>query len=66
MFSINALELGLIFSIMTMGVFVSLRILNIPDLSVDGSIVLGLAVSSYFTIHGCLFWAYFYHFLQAL
>ncbi|NLJ16621.1 MAG: ABC transporter permease [Clostridiales bacterium] len=52
MFSINALELGLIFSIMTMGVFVSLRILNIPDLSVDGSIVLGLAVSSYFTIHG--------------
>lgn len=52
MFSINALELGLIFSIMTMGVFISLRILNIPDLSVDGSIVLGLAVSSYFTING--------------
>lgn len=52
MFSLNALELGLIFSIMTMGVFVSLRVLNIPDLSVDGSIVLGLAVSSYFTING--------------
>ena len=33
----SAIELGLIYSLMVLGLFISYRILNIPDLTVDGS-----------------------------
>src|SRR5680860_15451 len=41
----GSFELGIIYAIMALGVFISFRTLNIPDLSVDGSFVLGAAVS---------------------
>ncbi len=41
----GSFELGIIYAIMALGVFVSFRTLNMPDLSVDGSFVLGAAVS---------------------
>lgn len=41
----GALELGLMYSLLALGIFISLRILNIPDLTVDGSFTLGVAVS---------------------
>lgn len=41
----GSIELGIIYAIMALGVFISFRTLNIPDLSVDGSFVLGAAVS---------------------
>lgn len=41
----DALELGMIFSIMSLGVLLSFRILNIPDLTIDGSFTTGCAVS---------------------
>ena len=34
----DAVILGMIFSIMSLGVFISFRILNIPDLTIDGSL----------------------------
>lgn len=34
----DAIELGMIFSIMSLGVFLSFRVLNIPDLTIDGSL----------------------------
>ena len=43
---LEALELGLIYSVLALGVFLSFRTLNTPDLTVDGSIVTGAAVSS--------------------
>lgn len=43
---LEALELGLIYSILALGVFLSFRTLNTPDLTVDGSIVTGGAVSA--------------------
>ncbi|MDD2190022.1 MAG: ABC transporter permease [Eubacteriales bacterium] len=43
---IGSVELGLIYSIMALGVFLSFRTLNTPDLTVDGSIVTGMAVSA--------------------
>lgn len=49
---LDAVILGLIFSIMSMGVFVSFRILNIPDLTIDGSFTTGCAVSAVFTAGG--------------
>lgn len=48
----DAIILGLMFSIMSFGVFVSFRILNIPDLTIDGSFTTGCAVSALFTMEG--------------
>lgn len=42
----GSLELGIIYAIMALGVFISFRTLNIPDLTVDGSFTLGAAVSA--------------------
>lgn len=41
---ISSIELGLIYAVMALGVFISFRTLNVPDLTVDGSFVLGAAV----------------------
>lgn len=43
---LEALELGLIYSVLALGVFLSFRTLNTPDLTVDGSIVTGGAISA--------------------
>jgi len=42
----GALEIGLIFSLVALGVLISFRILNFPDLTVDGSFALGGATSA--------------------
>ncbi|PFS55893.1 ABC transporter permease, partial [Bacillus cereus] len=45
MFSLlGALEIGLIFSLVALGVYISFRLLRFPDLTVDGSFPLGGAV----------------------
>ena len=49
---IGTSELGFIYAIMALGVFMSYRTLNTPDLTVDGSFVTGAAVSIVFTILG--------------
>lgn len=41
----DAIMLGMIFAIMSFGVFISFRILNIPDLTIDGSFTTGCAAS---------------------
>jgi putative ABC transport system permease protein len=43
---LGALELGLIFSLVTLGVYLTFRAINFPDLTVDGSFPLGAAVSA--------------------
>ena len=43
---LEAFELGLIYSVLALGVFLSFRTLNTPDLTVDGSIVTGAAISA--------------------
>ncbi|HOA35405.1 MAG TPA: ABC transporter permease [Bacillota bacterium] len=43
---ISSVELGVIYALMALGVFISFRTLNMPDLTVDGSFVLGAAVSA--------------------
>ncbi len=48
---LEALELGLIYSVLALGVFLSFRTLNTPDLTVDGSIVTGAAVSAVMCTH---------------
>lgn len=48
----EALLLGMIFAVLSLGVFISFRILNIPDLSVDGSFTSGCAVSAIMAFSG--------------
>ncbi len=43
---IGSLELGIIFAVLALGVFLSFRTLNMPDLTVDGSVVTGAAASA--------------------
>ncbi len=42
----SALGQGLIYSFMVLGVFITFRVLDFPDLTVDGSLPLGAAVSA--------------------
>jgi putative ABC transport system permease protein len=49
---LGAIELGLVYSLLAFGTFISFRILNVADLTVDGSFVLGAAVSAVFTFRG--------------
>src|SRR5665648_328666 len=43
---LGAVEFGMIYAILALGVFLSFRTLNTPDLTVDGSIVTGAAASA--------------------
>jgi putative ABC transport system permease protein len=50
---IHAIEQGLAYGIAALGVFITYRILNFPDLTVDGSFVTGAAIaSSLLVLHG--------------
>lgn len=48
----GAVESGLIYAIMALGVYLSFRILDFPDLTVDGSFVTGAAVAAVSIISG--------------
>lgn len=49
---LNILEQGLIFGIMTLGIYITYEILDFPDLSVDGTFALGAALSAVSLING--------------
>lgn len=51
-FWLSVLEQGLLFSIMVIGVYITYKILDFPDLSVDGSFPLGASVTAFALIHG--------------
>jgi len=44
--AIGAVEQGLVYGIMVIGVYLTFRILDFPDLTVDGSLPLGAAISA--------------------
>lgn len=48
----GAMEIGLIFGLVALGVLISFRILNFPDLTVDGSFPLGGAVAAILIANG--------------
>lgn len=49
---LGSLQLGLMYGLLAMGVFISFRILNTPDLTAEGSFTLGVAVSAMVTLAG--------------
>ncbi|TQS72019.1 ABC transporter permease [Ornithinibacillus gellani] len=48
----GAVESGVIYAIMALGVYLSFRVLDFPDLTVDGSFVTGAAVAGISIMHG--------------
>lgn len=48
----STLQQGFIYGIMALGIFISFRILDIPDLTMEGSFSFGLSVSAMMTIAG--------------
>lgn len=53
---IDAIEEGLLFSIVSMGVYITYKILDFPDLSVDGTYPLGAAITAILLINGVNPW----------
>lgn len=51
-FWIGVIEQGLLFSIMAFGVYITYKILDFPDLSVDGTFPLGAAVTAMLLVKG--------------
>lgn len=48
----GSLQLGLMYGLLAMGIYISFRILNIPDLTAEGSFTLGVAASAMATLSG--------------
>lgn len=49
---LGSLQLGLLYGILAIGVYMSFRILNVPDLTTEGSFTFGLAVSAMCAVNG--------------
>lgn len=49
---ITAMQEGFLYGIMGLGIFISLRILNIPDLTTEGSFGFGLSIAAVFASRG--------------
>jgi putative tryptophan/tyrosine transport system permease protein len=49
---LGALEQGFVYGIMVLGVYLTFRVLDFPDLTVDGSLPLGASVSAVAITHG--------------
>src|ERR1041385_1255425 len=49
---IGALTLGFILSLLALGVFISFRIFDFPDITADGSITLGAALAALLLVKG--------------
>lgn len=49
---VNVLEQGLLFALVAMGVYITYKILDFPDLSVDGTFPLGAAISAALLVNG--------------
>lgn len=48
----GALEQGLLFGVMVLGVYITFRVLDFPDLTVDGSFTLGAAIAARIIFEG--------------
>src|SRR5215472_4761975 len=49
---VGALTLGLILALLALGVYVSFRIFNIPDMTAEGSVTLGASTAAALMVHG--------------
>lgn len=52
----GAVESGLLYALMALGVYITFRILDFPDLTVDGSFTTGAAIGTVMTVNGTAPW----------
>lgn len=52
----GAVESGLLYALMALGVYITFRILDFPDLTVDGSFTTGAAIGTVLTVNGTAPW----------
>jgi putative ABC transport system permease protein len=52
----GAIQLGLLYACMSLGVYITYRILDFPDLTVDGSFTTGAAIAAVMITHGYSPW----------
>ncbi|WNQ12332.1 ABC transporter permease [Paenibacillus aurantius] len=52
----GAVELGLLYALMALGVYITFRILDFPDLTVDGSFTTGGGIAAILIAHGTAPW----------
>ncbi len=57
---LGSLQLGLIYALLAIGIFIAFRILDVADLSAEGTFTFGLAVSAAFTATGHPFMGIFF------
>jgi len=53
---VGGVELGLLYALMALGVYITYRILDFPDLTVDGSFATGGAIAAVMITHGYAPW----------
>ncbi len=53
---IGAVELGLLYALLALGVYITYRILDFPDLTVDGSFTTGGGIAAVMISHGYNAW----------
>lgn len=53
---VGAIEIGLVFALVAMGAFLTFRVLDFPDLTVDGSFPLGAAIAAALIVAGVNPW----------
>ncbi|MBY9082265.1 ABC transporter permease [Paenibacillus sp. HN-1] len=53
---LGAVEMGLLYAFMALGVYITFRILDFPDLTVDGSFTTGGAIAAVMIVHGYSPW----------
>ena len=53
---LGAVELGMIFALVALGVYLSFRVLDFPDLTVDGSFPMGAAIAAILIVSGMNPW----------
>lgn len=49
---LGAIEMGLLYGLVSLGIYITFRAINFPDLTVDGSFPLGAAVAAALLVHG--------------
>lgn len=49
---LNAIQLGLVFAVLSLGEYITVNIMDSPDLTVDGSFVTGAAICAMMTLQG--------------
>lgn len=51
-FFVGSIQQGLLYAVMALGIYITFRILDLPDLTVDGSFTLGMAITAVVTLKG--------------